>query len=98
MRGPQPTLPDITLELAEVVSPINLDCEEELEVEEAEQGDPYAIAVACYNCETNLRLAVIASPDGIRAFQQLLLASLSLLCPTCSRTLFSGRRGNRYGP
>ncbi|BBU60027.1 E7 protein [Bos taurus papillomavirus 28] len=92
MKGQDVTLRDITLELQEVVSPINLHCEEELEIEEVDFSDPYAITTYCYKCEIVLRLAVIATSDGIHQLQQLLLGTVSLLCPACAKPVFCTRR------
>lgn len=91
------TLPDITLEFTDVVSPVSLDCEEELESEEVESPDPYAVDASCFNCHTNLRIVVVASPEGIRGLQLLLFGPLSLLCPACATRTCASRRPQRNG-
>lgn len=87
-------LQDLAVELEGVVSPVNLDCEEEIETEEVEVDfpNPYEITAVCYVCEDILRLAVVTSSSGIRELQSLLLGSLSLLCAACSREAFRTRR------
>lgn len=86
------TLEGIAAELESVVSPINLNCEEDIETEEVECLIPFAITAACYCCEEQLRIAVVTSDQGIRQLQELLLGSLSLLCAACSREAFRTRR------
>ncbi|BAO50678.1 E7 protein [Bos taurus papillomavirus 6] len=98
MKGQSMILKDLATELEEVVSPINLDCEEEIETEEVDCPAPFAVEAVCHVCEQVLRLAVVASPDGILQLQQLLLTdSLSFLCTSCSREAFCNRRPQRNG-
>ncbi|QYI89542.1 E7 early protein [Bos taurus papillomavirus 36] len=92
MKGQDVVLQDLAAELEEVVSPVNLDCEEEIETEEVDFPNPYEITAVCYACEDTLRIAVVTSSSGIRELQSLLLGSLSLLCAACSREAFRTRR------
>lgn len=84
MIGKQATIPDI--ELQELVQPTDLYCNEELSEEEATEEEPsvtpFKIIVAC-GCGAKLRLYVLATEDGIRQQQQLLLGDVQLLCPDC---------------
>ncbi|QYI89503.1 E7 early protein [Bos taurus papillomavirus 30] len=99
MKGQDVILKDLANELEEVISPINLDCEEEIETEEVDCPDPYTVQAICYVCEQVLRLALVASPDGILQFHQLLLgSSINFLCASCSREAHSSRRPERNGP
>nr|AAY86726.1 E7 [Bovine papillomavirus] len=98
MKGQNVTLQDVTLQFEHVISPVSLNCEEEeLEVEEVDCPNPYAIETACYVCEDKLRIAVVTSNDGIRDLQELLLNSLFLLCASCSREAFCLRRAQQNG-
>uniref|UniRef100_Q7LZV6 Protein E7 n=1 Tax=Bos taurus papillomavirus 6 TaxID=10563 RepID=Q7LZV6_BPV6 len=99
MKGQSMILKDLAAELEEVVSPINLDCEEEIANEEVDCPVTFCLVEAvCHVCEQVLRLAVVASPDGILQLQQLLLTdSLSFLCTSCSREAFCNRRPQRNG-
>lgn len=97
MIGKQATLRDIVLE--ELVQPIDLHCHEELleEVEEAVVEEepiytPYKIIVFCGGCDTRLKLYVLATDCGIRAFQASLLETVKLVCPTCREDIRHGRR------
>lgn len=84
MIGQQATIPDI--ELRELVQPTDLYCNEELSEEEATEEatclTPFKIIVACI-CGVRLRLFVLATEDGIRQQQNLLLGEVQLLCPEC---------------
>ena len=89
MIGKQPTIPDVVLELQELVQPTDLHCYEELTEEPAEEEQcltPYKIIVAC-KCGTRLRLYVFATDLGIRAQQELLLGEVQLVCPECREKL-----------
>ncbi|AJG05908.1 E7 protein [Bos taurus papillomavirus 15] len=99
MKGQDVVLQDLASELEDIVSPINLDCEEEIETEEVEVDfpNPYEITAVCYVCEETLRIAVVTTTTGIRDLQTLLLGSLSLLCAACSRDAFCNRRPQRNG-
>ncbi|QYI89555.1 E7 early protein [Bos taurus papillomavirus 38] len=98
MKGHDVVLQELASELEEVVSPVNLDCEEEIETEEVEVlPNPYEIRAVCYVCEDTLRFAVVTSSAGIRELQTLLLGSLSLLCAACSREAFRSRRPQENG-
>lgn len=98
MKGQDVTLKNVAEELEDVVSPIILDCQEEIETEEVDCPAPYAVEAVCYVCENPLRLALVSSPDGIHQLHQLLLDCISLLCANCSREVFSNRRPQRNGP
>ncbi|BAJ12073.1 E7 protein [Bos taurus papillomavirus 11] len=98
MKGPNVTLEGIAADLENAVSPINLNCEEEIDTEEVELPNPFEITATCYVCEKILRLAVVTSNDGIHQLQQLLFENLSLLCSACSRDVFCNRRPVKNGP
>lgn len=88
MIGKQATIPDIVLELQELVQPIDLYCHEEsLETEEATEEElcyiPYKIVAPCVTCGAKLRLYLLATDHGIRTQQDLLLREVQLLCPVC---------------
>lgn len=92
MIGKQATIPDVVLELQELVQPTDLHCYEELTEETAEEEQcltPYKITVAC-SCGTRLRLFVLATDLGIRAQQELLLTEVQLVCPECREKLRHG--------
>ncbi|BBQ05070.1 E7 protein [Bos taurus papillomavirus 29] len=97
MKGQNVMLKDLATELEDVISPINLDCDEEIETEEVDSPEPFAVEAVCYVCEQVLRLALVASPDGILQLQQLLLDSVSFLCASCSREAFCNRRPQGHG-
>ncbi|QYI89529.1 E7 early protein [Bos taurus papillomavirus 34] len=97
MKGQDVTYQYLAVELEDAISPINLNCEEEIETEEIECPNPYAVTATCYVCEDTLRLAVVTSTDGIRQLQSLLLDSLNLLCASCSREAFCERRPEHNG-
>lgn len=97
MKGQDVTLQDVALDFQDAISPISLDCEEQIETEEVDSPNPYAVTATCYVCEQSLRLAVVTSTTGIRQLEQLLLDSLCLLCAACSREVFSERRPQRNG-
>ncbi|QYI89562.1 E7 early protein [Bos taurus papillomavirus 39] len=98
MKGHQDvTYQNLAIELENEISPISLNCDEEIETEEVDFPNPYAVTAACYVCEEQLRLAVVASDDGIRQLQVLLLDSLQLLCASCSRQAFCNRRPEHNG-
>ncbi|ATQ38120.1 E7 [Betapapillomavirus 2] len=96
MIGKQATLRDIVLE--ELVQPIDLHCHEELEeveeavVEEEPEYTPYKIIVNCGGCSVKLKLYVLATEPGIRAFQVSLLEDVKLVCPTCREDIRNGQR------
>nr|P08350.2 RecName: Full=Protein E7 [Bos taurus papillomavirus 4] len=98
MKGQNVTLQDIAIELEDTISPINLHCEEEIETEEVDTPNPFAITATCYACEQVLRLAVVTSTEGIHQLQQLLFDNLFLLCAACSKQVFCNRRPERNGP
>lgn len=92
MIGKQATIPDVVLELQELVQPTDLHCYEELTEETPEEEQcltPYKITVAC-SCGTRLRLFVLATDSGIRAQQELLLTEVQLVCPECREKLRHG--------
>lgn len=89
MIGNQATIRDIELNLHEIVCPVALECDEILSPDEALPiVDPYKVCGSCYNCGARLRLFAVATPEGIRAFQKLLLESLTLLCSNCAKSAF----------
>lgn len=89
MQGSAPTINDIELDLHETVCPVALECSEILSLDEASpEVDPYKICGACYVCGAKLRLFAVATPEGIRGLQHLLLESLSLLCTNCGKETF----------
>lgn len=91
MIGKQATIPDIVLELQELVQPTaDLHCYEELTEEETEEESrhtPYKIVAACGLCGARLRLFVLATVFGIRTQQEILLGEVQLLCPECREKL-----------
>jgi hypothetical protein len=98
MRGEQPDIRDVELNLESLILPENLLSNESLspdtEGEEEEELFPYRIDSCCYSCGTGVRLCVVASNTAIRDLQQLLLVGLNLLCPGCSRQqVHHGRTG-----
>lgn len=86
MRGNQPSIRDISLELQQLVCPVSLECDEVIEPQ-APLPDPYAVAVTCYKCDRELTFCLYASRGGIRELQLLLIESLGLLCAPCSWNL-----------
>ncbi|AVX45448.1 E7 protein [Bos taurus papillomavirus 24] len=97
MKGQTVTLQDVALEFQDAISPINLECDEEIETEEVDNLNPFAITATCYACENTLRLAVVTSGEGIHHLQQLLLDDLHLLCAGCSTQVFCDRRPGQNG-
>ncbi|CAA75471.1 E7 [Human papillomavirus 80] len=90
MIGKEATIPDIELELQELVQPTDLHCYEELSEEETEeepQHIPYKIVAPCCFCESKLRLIVVATSFGIRAQEELLFGEVKLVCPGCREKL-----------
>nr|AYA93444.1 MAG: E7 protein [Human papillomavirus] len=89
MRGAEPTVEGIELDLHELVLPVNLIAPEESlsldEVPEEEQKSPYQVDTYCNSCRTGVRFCVFATTAAIRTLQQLLLEELSFLCISCSR-------------
>lgn len=86
MIGKEATIPEVVLELQELVQPTaDLHCYEELTEEPAEEEQcltPYKIVAGC-GCGARLRLYVLATNLGIRAQQELLLGDIQLVCPEC---------------
>ncbi|ANZ90239.1 E7 protein [Bos taurus papillomavirus 17] len=92
MRGEAPTIPDIELDLRDLVTAVDLQCNETLSPDfEAvpEPPSPYKVVSSCFNCGCKLRIFVVASSGSIRNFHQLLLGNLSFLCVTCGKVVFS---------
>ena len=91
MRGDNPTIHDIELDLEALVLPQNLISNESLspdiEYEEEEQA-PYSVDTCCNSCGTGVRLCVVSTRAAIRTLQQLLSLELSLFCPRCARSQF----------
>ncbi|CAA75464.1 E7 protein [Human papillomavirus 77] len=90
MHGPKPTVKDIELDLAPEAVPLL--CNEQLDssdeedcidvVEPAQQA--YRVVTLCTKCSSTLRLVVESSEADIRAFQELLLRTLKIVCPRCA--------------
>lgn len=87
MIGKQATIPEIVLELQDLVQPIDLHCDEELdnqvEEEPAPQRIDYKIVSSCGGCGIKLRIFATCTEFGIRSLQDLLLDEIALLCPDC---------------
>lgn len=86
MHGPHPTIKDIELSLAPEDVPalcnVQLDEDEYINaVEPAQQA--YCVVTVCPKCSSQLRLVVECSHADIRAFEQLLLGTLTVVCPRC---------------
>nr|AYA94393.1 MAG: E7 protein [Human papillomavirus] len=95
MRGNQPTIKDIELDFKELVLPDNLLCDEvseslspDCEPEEEQEVQTYKVDTQCHICGIGVRICVAASFPAIQLLQELLLRSLALLCPRCSRGHF----------
>lgn len=96
MRGLEPIVEGIELDLHELVLPANLIATEEslspdAEPEE-EQRNPYKVDTYCDSCKTGVRIFIVATEASVRTLQHLLLEELSLLCIGCSRTVFQHGR------
>lgn len=90
MIGKEATIPDIELELQQLVQPTDLHCYEELSEEETEEEPrhiPYKIVAPCCFCESKLRLVVLATHAGIRSQEELLLGEVQLVCANCREKL-----------
>lgn len=92
MIGKEATIPDIVLELQQLVQPTDLHCYEELSEEETETEEeprriPYKIVAPCCFCGSKLRLIVLATHAGIRSQEELLLGEVQLVCPNCREKL-----------
>lgn len=88
MIGKQATIPEIVLDLQELVQPIDLHCDEELsenqlEEEPTPQRIDYKIVSSCGGCGTKLRIFASCTQFGIRTLQDLLLEEVALLCSNC---------------
>lgn len=87
MIGKEATIPEIVLELQDLVQPTaDLHCYEELSEEETEEERPhipYKIVAPCCFCGSKLRLIVVATALGIRSQEELLLGEVQLVCPNC---------------
>lgn len=96
MRGNEPTLRDIDLDLEELVLPNNLLSDESLSPDadpEEEEQQAFKVDTCCGNCNTGVRLCIFATSAAVRTLHSLLIAELSILCPGCSRGLSQhGRR------
>lgn len=88
MRGNAPDLKDIVLQSADYVEPVDLYCDESLSPdsspEEEEELEPYTIDTQC-NCESKVRLVVVATKAAIRTLEILLFQELGIVCPVCAR-------------
>lgn len=87
MIGKQATIPDIMLDLQDLVQPIDLHCDEELSENQEEEPVPqridYKIVSSCGGCGIKLRIFATCTQFGIRTLQDLLLEEIALLCPDC---------------
>lgn len=91
MRGGEPTIRDIELDLHKLVDPANVLSNQSLSpdaIPEEEFQAPYKIDTCCGTCERPVRLVVTASNRGIHHFEQLLFSELTILCPGCARGKF----------
>ncbi|ATQ38429.1 E7 [Gammapapillomavirus 15] len=92
MRGEEPTLEDIELNLHDLVLPANLIAPAESlspDVEpEEEQPDLYRVDTYCGTCGTGVRIVILATDSSVRTLNILLLGQLSLICTSCFRTRF----------
>ena len=91
MRGNNPTIKDVELDLHDLVLPSNLLADESLspdDLPEEEQHLPFKVDSSCGSCGTGVRLIVVATATGISTLQQILLSDLSIICPHCSRARF----------
>nr|AYA93878.1 MAG: E7 protein [Human papillomavirus] len=91
MRGNNPTIKDIELNLHDLVLPANLLTDESLSPDdfpEEEQQLPFKIDCSCGTCGAGVRLVVLATQIGISTLQQLLTSDLSVICPRCFRGHF----------
>lgn len=91
MRGNNPTIKDIELDLHDLVIPANLIANESLspdDLPEEEQQLPFKIDCSCGTCGAGVRLAVLATQIGISTLQHLLTSDLSIICPRCFRGHF----------
>lgn len=99
MRGQEPTIRDINLNLEELVLPLNLLSDEDEppvgddSVAEEEQR-LFRVDTSCANCETGIRVIVYATESGARRLFDLLLEELSFVCPGCARS--SVRHGRSH--
>lgn len=92
MRGNEPTIRDIELELQE---PVNLLSNESLspdDIAEEELQAPYKIDTCCGSCYRPVRLVVTATRHGILHLESLLYSDLGILCPGCTRGKFRNGR------
>ncbi|ANA05278.1 early protein E7 [Human papillomavirus 158] len=94
MRGAEPTIADIELDLNDLVIPSNLLSEEVLQDENSEEElVPYHIDTCCVQCQTGIRLTIYAVEFALRLLESLLLdEKLLLCCPGCAR---QSRRNGR---
>ncbi|AAO15008.1 E7 [Human papillomavirus type 92] len=87
MIGKQATIPDIVLDLQDLVQPIDLHCDEDLSENQEEEPAPqridYKIVSSCGGCGIKLRIFASCTQFGIRTLQDLLLEEIALLCPDC---------------
>ncbi|AEM24622.1 transforming protein [Human papillomavirus 139] len=93
MHGEVPDIKDVILEnLEDLILPANLLSDEDLSAEaELESAHVlYRIVTYCH-CGTRIKFSVLASPEGIRGLELLLLEEVSFLCTGCSKGLNNGR-------
>ena len=92
MRGEQPTVQHVELNLHELVLPANILAPEESlspDVEsEEEQSDIYRVDTYCGTCGTGVRIFILATAPSVRTFNLLLLVELCIICTGCVRTRF----------
>lgn len=91
MRGQEPTIRDIDLNLEELVLPVNLlSDEDEPPVDDdsvaEEEQRLFRIDTSCANCETGIRVIIHSTDSAARQLFDLLLEELSFVCPGCARS------------
>ncbi|AUB51255.1 E7 protein [Human papillomavirus type 212] len=99
MRGQEPTIRDINLNLEELVLPANLlSDEDEPPVDDVsvaeEERQLFRVDTSCANCETGIRVIVYSTNSGVRRLFDLLLEDLSFVCPGCARSSVRHGRSN----
>nr|AYA93832.1 MAG: E7 protein [Human papillomavirus] len=91
MRGEQPALRDINVDLEELVIPAPLLAEESLSPDadpEEEERQPYTIDTCCVTCKSGVRITIVATSAAVRTLQLLLFSELGINCTRCSKQLF----------
>nr|WJJ59267.1 MAG: E7 protein [Hydrurga leptonyx papillomavirus 3] len=97
MIGNEPTIRDISLDLAEVVLPVNLLSGETIPAEEVElrpEPERFRVDSICGACRHPVRLCIqVSSRTVVRNLEELLLNGLDILCVTCYKE--GSRNGGR---